>query len=368
MDQNFKLPIYEALFAEDNASSVKLSLVEWPAIEVNFLKFAKDTQLELKFSVEDEDQHIVYGPAMIPDLPIYRYDESGEYYVKFSKDTVAKMAKTFLDRHMFNIEHSSDARQVEILESYIVDKTAGLSPAQFSSLPDGTWMVRAKVNDPALWQSVKDGKLNGFSIEGMISLSRSKEQKYSKKMTITKLKVALAKLLASFASVVATKDDVEYSFEYADELVDGTEVSIIDEAGNIVHPEDGIYVIEGERWEVKDGIIKKVSEDEAPAETEAPAEMAEDEAPEEDPEEVSPEDEAQALYEDLSAKIAELFQSLEEMSERVAALENDLNAIDETMAKMAKQTAPKIDQTTLKEINLGYSSKAAQIAASMSNA
>ncbi len=32
-----------------------------------------------------EEERVIIGPAMIPDLPIYRRDETGEYYAFFDK-------------------------------------------------------------------------------------------------------------------------------------------------------------------------------------------------------------------------------------------------------------------------------------------
>jgi hypothetical protein len=32
--------------------------------------------------------------------------------------------------------------------------------------PKGTWVVTMKVNDPKVWKDIKNGKLNGYSIEG----------------------------------------------------------------------------------------------------------------------------------------------------------------------------------------------------------
>jgi hypothetical protein len=32
--------------------------------------------------------------------------------------------------------------------------------------PKGTWMVSIKIEDDTIWKKVKDGKLNGFSVQG----------------------------------------------------------------------------------------------------------------------------------------------------------------------------------------------------------
>ena len=63
-----------------------MSLVEFPAVEDNFLKFADEQQMQ--FSV-DEEQHIVFGVALRADFPIYRVSQSlGEFYVVFQPHTI----------------------------------------------------------------------------------------------------------------------------------------------------------------------------------------------------------------------------------------------------------------------------------------
>ena len=34
------------------------------------------------------------------------------------------------------------------------------------SYPKGTWMCSMKIEDEAIWQKIKDGKLNGYSVQG----------------------------------------------------------------------------------------------------------------------------------------------------------------------------------------------------------
>ena len=89
-----------------------VALVESPAIQRNFLAFVEHTQEEggtrLTFAVQDEEQKIVSGPLMIADLPIYRRDEEGEYYVMFTKDQIKKIVQRFFKKGYqakVNIEH-----------------------------------------------------------------------------------------------------------------------------------------------------------------------------------------------------------------------------------------------------------------------
>lgn len=146
-----------------------ISLVDFPAIERDFIKFSKD--VEVKFSV-NEDKHIVTGPALIPDKKIYRRADDGyEYYMQFSADAIKRIAEKFFADHNstnVNLEHEVDVNGCVFFESYFINRERGIEPADFADLPDGTWMVSCKINNENVWELVKDGTLRGFSIEGYL--------------------------------------------------------------------------------------------------------------------------------------------------------------------------------------------------------
>ena len=88
------LPLYNMSFDENFIPSMQLAIVDFPAIEVNFMAFAKEKRKVLMAA--DEEKRIVFGAAMIPDLPIYREDGEGMgYYITFSKETIAQVASAF---------------------------------------------------------------------------------------------------------------------------------------------------------------------------------------------------------------------------------------------------------------------------------
>jgi len=171
-----RLPIY-AIDVETDLQGVQIiSLVDFPAIQEDFLKFSKE--VELKFSVDDE-KHIVTGPALIPDKPIYRrIDDGREFYITFSADAIERIAqKYFADRNNtdVNLMHEYGVEDCFYFESYIINKERGISPVEWD-LPDGTWMVSAKINNSNVWKLVKDGVLRGFSIEGNLAISPIEEE------------------------------------------------------------------------------------------------------------------------------------------------------------------------------------------------
>lgn len=146
-----------------------ISLVEQPAIEADFVAFAKEHKQT--FAQVDEDERILLGPALIPDKPIFRRNEDEEYYVYFSKSTVKKAMQLFLmsgNQGRTTLDHNFPLQGLSVVESWLVeDPDKDKSNAYGMSYPKGTWMVAIKVNNDAIWHNfVKEGKVKGFSIEG----------------------------------------------------------------------------------------------------------------------------------------------------------------------------------------------------------
>ena len=148
-----------------------ISLVEYPAIEENFVALSKH---KVEFKTIDSDKRIIVGLALVPDKLIYRRREDYEYNIVFSKDTVRKASELYLKRLKLNnatLEHDNQMTTgVSVIESWIVedpkkDKTAlyGLNAVE------GAWAVTMKIDNDDVWEDVKQGKYLGLSIEGMFS-------------------------------------------------------------------------------------------------------------------------------------------------------------------------------------------------------
>jgi len=60
-----------------------ISIVEYPAIEENFV--ALNRQIKTEFATQDDDKRLLIGPALIPNKTIYRHQDGEEFYVYFSR-------------------------------------------------------------------------------------------------------------------------------------------------------------------------------------------------------------------------------------------------------------------------------------------
>lgn len=175
-----ELKIYniEVSLTDDITGVGTISLVEHPAVEVGFLKFETDKPIELQFN---DDKHIITGVAMLADTPIYRNNERyGEHYVVFSKQTIRNIVEKYSKfglQNLVNIEHSQEryVNDIFMIESYLIDKERGIIPNEFSDAPDGSWIVSFKVNNLAVWDEIKEGKVSGFSIEGFFEYGNTIE-------------------------------------------------------------------------------------------------------------------------------------------------------------------------------------------------
>jgi hypothetical protein len=206
-----KLPLYNMLIADDIDGEEEVdyvALVEYPAIQRNFLAFNNTDEFEsyadypdgvkdgqssdLKFAIQDEEQRIVTGPLMIADLPIYRKDEDGEYYVMFSAEEIKKIVQRFFKKGYqgkVNIEHGKPIEDVYMYESYIVDREKGVMPPKgFEDVSNGSWFGSYKVDNDKIWSEVKAGTFKGFSIEGMFKYQKSQH-------TITEEEVMMEKVI-----------------------------------------------------------------------------------------------------------------------------------------------------------------------------
>jgi hypothetical protein len=189
---------------EEDAYVSGIALVEYPAIESNFIAFSKDqTKIkQLEFTANDDMMELI-GLAMIPDVPIDRLDDDGEkYQVVFSADTIRYISLVYASKGLFNstnIEHSTVPAHSVIFQSYITDRSKGMYAPNIikdaDKVPDGSWVVGVKVQSQSVWNHIKSGKIKGFSVEGMFQCFEIKRlAELSKQPLLTEIELAFKEL------------------------------------------------------------------------------------------------------------------------------------------------------------------------------
>ena len=169
-----ELPIYELRIQEDLADDAEVSfvaLVDKPAIQKDFMVF---NEQKLAFAIQDEDQHIISGPLMLADEPIIRNNAKyGQHFIKFSAETIKEIAIKFSKKGYqknVNLMHDENMQLdgLVMFESFIVDSKRGIKPMnRFEDVKDGSWFGSFYVENPQAWDLIKQGKVKGFSVEGM---------------------------------------------------------------------------------------------------------------------------------------------------------------------------------------------------------
>ena len=333
------IPTYNALISDDNEGIFVISLVDAPATETNWMCFKE--QENIKFSIVNEDEHILAGVVMVADKPIYRIAPDGtEYYIVFSKDVIKRMAEKMLDDNTFNnidIQHDGNIiprDKVKLVELFIADEAKGIKP-NYLDVPDGSLLANYKIYDDELWNMAKSGVLNGFSLEGVFSTIRYKHNKNIKHNKMSKIKEMLKSILVQLGEVTTDKGILTYDGE----LAPGVEVK--NEDGS--KPADGEYKLEdGKIIVVKDGFVDEVKEaeekpkkeDKPKGKEEKPAEMA-DEKTQEKPADEKPQEKTEEKpneVEELKKLIDEHTELLKELGDRLKALEDIVKELNETPA------------------------------------
>lgn len=183
-----RLPIYKLSVAEcgDGTCSTEataIALVTTPAIEVNFVAFSSDNTKpksnlkSLDFKIQDASKHMLIGPIMLADTPIFRRDpDTGEeYYVTFDSESISNIMKNMMKRGTnknINIQHN-DSDMVDgayLFEAWQVldpkvDKTYSYG---YKNITSGSFAGTIYCPNDKVWNEyITTGVLRGFSIEGI---------------------------------------------------------------------------------------------------------------------------------------------------------------------------------------------------------
>ena len=265
------------VFKVINGQVQAISLVDYPAIEADFVALSKQLPIQLS-----TDKMELIGPVLIPDKLIYRRLEGREFYISFDAETIEQLANDYLAngfQYNFTLDHKAETSDVVVVQSWVT-----LEDGEY---PKGTWMIKAKVNNEDLWQSIKSGEFKGFSIESVVELDKSINE-------------------FDFSSQMSTEE----LFEKIKEL--------FKEAFNPQTPEE---VIDEKAAEVVEEVKEEVVE-------------LKEEEPTEEP--VVEEDErVKELEDQLASKDAEIAA----LNDKIAELEAGLKTKDEEAVELAKQVA-----------------------------
>lgn len=198
------LPLREIVFeeGEKGLGVLAMSLVKDPAIRETCVYFSEQKPLKIQFA--DEEKGIIFAPALIPNMKVYRNIDGEEFNLTVSRETIQKIAVDFAKNNRFNevnLEHKEtpDLKPdtisgVTIFQSLLTDEHTVPVVKNYESLPVGTLFYGAMVKDPVIKQAIKDGTYTGWSIHAMF---KSKPVALSA-MNDEQLKSILTKIFGNF--------------------------------------------------------------------------------------------------------------------------------------------------------------------------
>ena len=286
------IPVYDAQILDEDSGMIKISLVDDPAVMSNFQAFDVQKKL-LMYEVADEEKRLVRGVVMRADFPIFRRDkEMGEYYIIYKADTIRQMAEKYLvenRQNNINLMHEadSDVDGVQMVQFFIKDSSAGVSPANFDEIADGSLFGEFHVTNDEVWDQIKNGTYKGFSLEGVFDLMPEqdkdevqevvdsldgkfkrifKHNSKSKNMSkLSRLKAALAKAFAEFGNITTDKGvlawDGDDDLKAGDSVyIEDAEVAPVSEEMGKVATDKGDLLYDGE-GDLKEGVSVFVEKD-----------------------------------------------------------------------------------------------------------
>lgn len=309
-----------------------ISVVEYPAIESDFIALEKEKRKPVYF--ESDEKRMLYGAVLIPDLPIYRYDEINdfEFEIVFSKQAIEQLSQRYmrqLNATNWTTDHERQAVGLFTSESWIksdMDNDKSIALGLDSTLPVGTWFVGCKVDNDETWQRVKRGDFSGFSVESFVSLDEMN--------------------FASTKPKEETKNNEEMT-EINETFWERLK-NIFTEVLNSNKQEEVV-----EQPAVEEKLEEDVKQDEPEATaTEADGEGVAETVSEGEPEHVE-EAEPDETAEDIEAK-----QNLEAMEAKIADLEDKVARLLEKNTELQKENEKLSAQPSVKPINAKSEKKA----------
>lgn len=213
-----------------------VSLVEEEAVESGFIALSKQKQ-PMDFKIHNEEKRMLYGVALRANFPIYRRYGEDEFYLTFDANAIERLVNKFMSNYgqkSFTIDHMEPAEGIVITESWLVkdtenDKSNALG---LENVSEGSWIIGCKINNDEIWQSIREGRWHGFSIESWIDMEEIEEFKKINKenkenMAVKKSKfdemMDKIKSIISDAVTEADGEDMEVQEEIVDEAADAVE-------------------------------------------------------------------------------------------------------------------------------------------------
>ena len=314
------LPLYDITLEDFEQGMYKISLVDKPAIEENFIYFSKQS---IEMFANDEKREVV-GPIMIPNKEILRQSaENGYYYVRFTEETIREIMYNYSKKGLFNefgIQHENDTTDVVMLEIWMKESNNDKSTDYGFDLPNGTVFVKAKIESDELFNAIKDGEINGFSIEIAANITPTNKEE----MTEFSFAKELGKLEAQFETMTNKFQERIEALESENEILLSSLTSFEAKFAEVGDLEKAVEMIQKHIAE-----MHKMGEEEE--------EMAQDSKEEEEMKEDEKYEATEEVIEEV-AEVEENFEAEEEVNEQEVEEQFAAQQTEEVVAEEVDKT------------------------------
>ena len=190
----------------------KVSLVKDPAIESTLLAFSNEVEKPLYFTIEEKQ--IIYSVAMIPNKLIFRQNINGEpAQVFYDEQAIEDFQMQYFRNGNLgtNVNHAEENTiGIFPFESWIVgdDNRAELLGLD---APKGSLVMGFKIDNADVWNEVKNGNLDGLSVEGFPKIEEVTNKQIN--MNTEKTPQGFWELCKAFFAVEPAKTEEEIAKE-----------------------------------------------------------------------------------------------------------------------------------------------------------
>ena len=124
----------------------------------------------------------IIAPVLIPNKKIIRnanniINETHQIY--FTEETIEQIRNDFHNNNcenLISINHNKELFGLKLTKSFLVnEKNKKYLPTKLLELPIGTWIIEYIVENEVVLQMIKEGKLNGLSLEGIFQYDQEIE-------------------------------------------------------------------------------------------------------------------------------------------------------------------------------------------------
>lgn len=333
-----ELPLYDITLEDFEQGMYKISLVDKPAIEENFIYFSKQS---IEMFANDEKREVV-GPIMIPNKQILRQSaENGFYYVRFTEDTIREIMYNYSKKGLFNefgIQHENDTTDVVMLEIWMKESDNDKSKDYGFELPNGTVFVKAKIESDELFNAIKDGEINGFSIEIAANITPTNKEE----MTEFSFAKELGKLEAQFEAMTNKFQERIEGLESENEILLSALTSFEEKFAGVEDLKSAVEMIQ-KHIESMGDMAQEEDEEEK-------EEMAQDSKEEDEMKEEEKYEATEEVTEEV-AEVEENFEAEEEVNEQEVEEQFAAQQTEEVVVEVEDKTI-NFEQITTDKVNL----------------